>query len=81
MPSTNVFVASPQPTASIAVPPVGRRTIAPPVAASPPEYWDVRRRRVDPEAVREQEVPARLDDVWPAVQPAFFVTVAPELVT
>jgi hypothetical protein len=37
-PSTNAFVASPQPTASIGVPPIGRSTIAPPVAANPPEY-------------------------------------------
>jgi hypothetical protein len=38
VPSTKAFVASPQPTASIGAPPTGRRTSAPPVAASPPEY-------------------------------------------
>ena len=38
VPSTNAFVASPQPTASIGVPPIGRSTIAPPVAANPPLY-------------------------------------------
>ncbi|MEO8274020.1 MAG: hypothetical protein ABI620_08130 [Chloroflexota bacterium] len=37
-PSTKEFVASPQPTASIGAPPIGRRTIAPPVAAKPPLY-------------------------------------------
>jgi hypothetical protein len=38
VPSTNEFVASPQPTASIGVPPIGRSAIAPPVAANPPLY-------------------------------------------
>jgi hypothetical protein len=37
-PSTNVFDASPHATASIGLPPTARRTIAPPVAAKPPEY-------------------------------------------
>jgi hypothetical protein len=37
-PSTNALAASPQPKASIGVPPTGRRTTAPPVAARPPEY-------------------------------------------
>ncbi len=36
VPSTKVFVASPQPTASTGAPPIARRTIAPPVAAKPP---------------------------------------------
>ena len=35
LPSTHAFVASPQPTASITVPPVVRSTSAPPVAAIP----------------------------------------------
>jgi hypothetical protein len=34
-PSTKAFVASPQPTPSIGVPPTGRITTAPPVAAMP----------------------------------------------
>src|SRR6476661_7712659 len=38
VPSTNELLASPQPTASIAVPPTGRSAIAPPVAANPLEY-------------------------------------------
>jgi hypothetical protein len=37
-PSTKLLTASPQPTASIGVPPMTRSTIAPPVAASPPLY-------------------------------------------
>ncbi len=36
--STNAFVASPQPIASIAAPPTTRSATAPPVAAKPPEY-------------------------------------------
>ena len=38
IPSTKAFVASPQATASTGWPPIGRTTIAPPVAAKPPEY-------------------------------------------
>ena len=38
VPSTNEFVASPQPTVSRGSPPIERTTIAPPVAAKPPEY-------------------------------------------
>src|SRR5215217_801865 len=38
VPSTNVLLASPQPTASTGAPPTDRRTSAPPVAANPPEY-------------------------------------------
>ena len=38
IPSTKAFVASPQTTASTGWPPMGRTTIAPPVAAKPPEY-------------------------------------------
>jgi hypothetical protein len=38
VPSMNPFVASPQATESIGVPPTGRKTTAPPVAAKPPEY-------------------------------------------
>jgi hypothetical protein len=38
VPSTKLFVASPQPTASIGAPPTTRRTIDPPVAANPPLY-------------------------------------------
>jgi hypothetical protein len=37
-PSTNGFVASPQPTASITAPPTTRSAMAPPVAAKPPVY-------------------------------------------
>jgi hypothetical protein len=37
LPSTNELVASPHATASIGDPPIWRSTIAPPVAASPPE--------------------------------------------
>jgi hypothetical protein len=37
-PSTKLLTASPQPTASIGVPPTTRNTIDPPVAASPPLY-------------------------------------------
>ena len=37
-PSTKAFVASPQPIASIALPPIGRTASAPPVAAKPPLY-------------------------------------------
>jgi hypothetical protein len=36
--SRKAFVASPQPTASIGVPPVGRSVSAPPVAAMPAVY-------------------------------------------
>jgi hypothetical protein len=38
VPSTNAFVASPQPSESIGVPPIVRMTTAPPVAANPPLY-------------------------------------------
>jgi hypothetical protein len=38
VPSTKVFVASPQATASTGLPPTTRSTIAPPVAAKPEEY-------------------------------------------
>ena len=37
VPSTNAFVASPQPIASIGEPPVTRNATAPPVEAKPPE--------------------------------------------
>ena len=38
VPSTKAFVASPQASASIGLPPTTRSTIAPPVAAKPDEY-------------------------------------------
>ena len=38
VPSTKALVASPQPIASVALPPIGRMARAPPVADRPPLY-------------------------------------------
>src|SRR4029078_9898854 len=48
VPSTNELLASPQPTASIGVPPTGRRAIAPPVAANPLAYGALARAAYEP---------------------------------
>ena len=47
VPSTNPFVASPHPIASIGAPPTTRSATAPPVAANPPVYVSVRHGAVD----------------------------------
>ncbi len=80
VPSTKAFVASPQPIASIGVPPTCRRTSAPPVAAKPPEYVA---------SAVDAYVPVAFatSRCWPvtssvsSVQVAFLVTVEPEDVT
>ncbi len=61
-PSTKAFVASPHPTASIGVPPAGRRTTVPPVAAIPVVYVRSAIDAQTPGGVRDEDVAAGLDD-------------------
>ena len=56
LPSTNAFAASPQPTASIAVPPIGRMTRAPPVAARPPRVGRVGKPGESARSVGDEQV-------------------------
>ena len=69
----------PSPSASIGAPPMGRTASAPPVAAKPPEYVASAAPR-EPGGVRDQHVPARLQDLVTA-HVALRVTVDPVDVT
>ncbi len=78
--STKAFVASPQPTASIGAPPIGRSTNAPPVAANPPEYVTSAVAAKMP-AVLAMRMCWPAPSGWVAAQVALRVTVEPVDVT